>query len=291
MNSALDSARTFLFVPASRPERFAKALATGADCIILDLEDAVAPEQKTIARQALDAHFGTFPADALGRTLVRINAAGTPWHDDDIGLLEPWVRRGLLGAMVAKAESADTLNEVANALGAGARLVPLIESLAGLDDVTSIVQAPQVARIAFGHLDFQRDLGMQCGDDQSALVPARYALVAASRRRGLPAPIDGVTTETDATRALEADVQRARTSGFGGKLCIHPRQVAAVNALFAPSAAEVAWAQRVMARAHSHEGAAFDLDGQMVDRPVVLLAQRTLDQAARKQTARGRPEG
>jgi len=276
----MKNARSFLFVPASRPERFAKALEAGADCIIVDLEDAVAPDQKAAARDQLAQRLPGFTLAQLARTLVRINAAGTDWHADDLRLLAGWIPRGLAGVMVPKAEDPATLRGIGEALGPAAALVPLIESLAGLDAVDAIARTPQVVRLAFGHLDFQLDLGMRCGVEESELTPVRFALVAASRRAGLAAAIDGVTTDTGNAQRLLTDVQRARAVGFGGKLCIHPAQVTAVNETFSPSAAELEWARRVLAGAEAHQGQAFSLDGRMVDLPVIRLAERTLRQVA-----------
>jgi citrate lyase subunit beta/citryl-CoA lyase len=276
MYANLSHARSFLFVPATRPERFVKALESGADCVVLDLEDAVAPEQKAAARAQLAEHLPGFSRAQLARTLVRINAGGTPWHVGDLELLARWVPQGLAGAMVPKAESPYALRAIGMAVSPVARLVPLIESLGGLDAVNVLARTPQVARLAFGHLDFQLDLGMRCSPEEDELAPVRFALVAASRRADLPPPIDGVTTDTGNAQRLETDLQRSRGFGFAGKLCIHPAQVKAVNDAFSPSAAEVDWARRVTAGAEAHGGAAFNLDGRMVDLPVIRLAQRTL---------------
>lgn len=279
MSAFIGAARSFLFVPGSRPERFAKALDAGAGCVILDLEDAVAAEQKSAARGHLADSLPGFSPAQLARTLVRINAADTEWHGDDLRLLAAWMPRGLAGVMVPKSETAAVLNAVAATLGPTAALVPLVESLAGLDAVDQLTRAAQVARLAFGHLDFQLDLGMRCSVEEPELAPARFALVAASRRAGLPAPVDGVTTATGDPERLRLDAQRALAFGFGGKLCIHPAQVALCNAAFAPSEAELAWARRVVAAAEEQQGQAFRLDGRMVDLPVILQAQRTLSQA------------
>ncbi|GAA4353571.1 CoA ester lyase [Variovorax defluvii] len=279
MSTLIGSARSFLFVPGSRPERFEKALSAGADCVILDLEDAVAPEQKGAARDHLAQRLPGFGRDQLARILVRINAADTPWHEDDLRLLGEWTPRGLAGAMVPKSSAASVLNAAAAALGVGAALVPLVESLEGLDALDLITRAPQVARLAFGHLDFQLDLDMRCTPDEPELVPARFALVAASRRAQLPAPVDGVTTDTGSRERLLKDAQRARALGFRGKLCIHPAQVQGVNEAFSPSASELDWARRVLAGAGSSGGQAFSMDGRMVDLPVIRLARTMLGQA------------
>lgn len=269
-------ARSLLFVPADRTDRYAKALASGADCVILDLEDAVAPAAKDAARQAMDAHLAGCAAADLRRLLVRVNPEGTPWHAADLQAVAVAVGRGLAGAMVPKAESAAGLQAVAAALGPAAGLLPLVETLAGLDAVDALAGSAQVLRLGFGHIDFQLDLGLRCTPDEPELAAVRWQLVAASRRHRLPPPVDGVTVATGDAAALARDAQRGRAAGFGAKLCIHPAQVAAVNAAFSPSAAELDWARRVQAGWQAHAGAPFALDGKMVDLPVLRLAQEVL---------------
>ena len=280
MNHPLASARSFLFVPANRPERYAKALASGADAVIIDLEDAIAPTDKALARQTLVEAFATLDAVQHSRVLVRINAAGTPWHADDLHATHAMAARGLAAVMVSKAESVAALAEVAAAVGPACALLPLIESVAGFDAVNALAASPQVLRLAFGHLDFQADAGLACGLDESELVPVRLAIVLASRRAALAAPVDGISPGTQDTARLSLDAARSRRGGFGGKLCIHPAQVTVVNAAFAPSAAELDWAQRVQAAFEAAGGGVFSPDGRMVDAPVLLLARRTLAQAA-----------
>jgi citrate lyase subunit beta/citryl-CoA lyase len=274
-------ARSFLFVPANRPDRFAKALASGADAVIIDLEDAVAADDKAAARGQLAAAFGGFAGPERGRLLVRINASGTPWFEDDLELLRLFGQQGLAGVMVPKAETISDLQCVAEAVGPDCGLLPQVESVLGLDGVNVLATGAQVRRLAFGNLDFQADAGLACDADEAELMPVRLALLLASRRAALSAPVDGVTPGTQDSAQLRADVARSRRGGFGGKLCIHPAQVALVNAAFAPDAAELAWAQRVMAAFAASGGGVFRLDGRMVDAPVVRLAQHTL--------ARGRP--
>ncbi|WP_198971913.1 HpcH/HpaI aldolase/citrate lyase family protein [Xylophilus sp. ASV27] len=265
-------ARSLLFVPATKPERFAKALDSGADCIIIDLEDAVAEGSKEGARAQLAQHLPQLSAAQRARTLVRVNAVGTPWHEADVALLRDWAAQGVV-TMLPKSEDPAALRGVARQLGAGAGLVALIESLAGLDAATELAREPQVLRLAFGHLDFQLDLGMRASAEEPELAFARNALVAASRRAQLSKPIDGVTTDTGNAERLAADARRARAFGFGGKLCIHPAQVAGVNEALGYSEAEQAWARRVLAEAARRGGEAFSLDGRMVDLPVVRAAE------------------
>lgn len=278
-HQAMARATTFLFVPATRPERIAKALASGAGAVVVDLEDAVAPGEKAAARTALLAAVKALEPAQRARLLVRANAAGTPWHTDDVAAVAACVAQGLAGAMLAKAESAAVLAAVARALGPQGLLVPLVESNAGLDALDALAQAPQVVRLAFGHLDLQVDLGMECAADEAELLPVRLALVRASRRAGLAAPVDGVTTATDDLARLAEDTARSRRMGFGGKLCIHPAQVAPVQAAFAPDPVALTWARRVLDEAPAHGGAVFRLDGRMIDAPVLALAVRLVARA------------
>jgi len=276
MSHVVQHARSLLFVPATRLERLAKAFDAGADAVIVDLEDAVAPDSKDNARAALAEHLPRLNAGQRARLLVRINAVGTPWHEADLALMGTWMAQGQGALMLPKAEDPLALRKVTERLLPEGRVVPLIESLAGLDNADALAREPQVLRLAFGHLDFQLDLGMRCTPDEAELNSVRLSLVAASRRARLPAPIDGVTTDTGNAERLAADTQRARAFGFGGKLCIHPAQVAGVNQGFSPSAAELDWAQRVLAQAAQHGGQAFSLDGRMVDLPVIRSAQAML---------------
>ena len=258
--------RSYLFVPADRPERYAKALASGADAVIVDLEDAVAAESKDRARAALAAWL-----DDGGRGIaVRINDAGSAAFAADLAIA---ARAGVDAVVVPKAERAADLAHIAT-MARGAALLPLIETATGIDRIGEIAAAPGVQRLAFGSIDLQLDLGID-GDGEELLL-FRSQLVLASRLASIATPIDGVSTAIDDAAAVEADTRRARRFGFGAKLCIHPRQLAAVHAAFAPTADEIAWAERVVAAADSAAGAAVAVDGRMVDRPVLLRARGLL---------------
>jgi len=273
---ALGAARSFLFVPGNRPERFIKALASGAEAVIIDLEDAVAPADKNSAREQLRLAFSQIDLVMRSRLIVRINASGTAWEDADLLLVQDLARQGLTGVLPAKAESVAALARVASAVGPSCALLPLIESIAGLDQVNQLAAAPQVLRLVFGHLDFQADVGLACDSAQAELVPVRLELVLATRRAGIASAVDGVTLAISDSVQLQNDSARSRRAGFGAKLCIHPAQVDIVNAAFAPSEAEIDWALRVLATTEATQGGVTTLDGRMVDAPVVLLAHRTL---------------
>lgn len=270
-------AKTYLFVPGDRPERFDKALAAGADAVIVDLEDAVAPHAKDAARAALAAWLAARPAGAPG-IVLRTNAAETPWFEADLTLA---AHPAVQAVVLPKAETPAAIARVVAARGDGRPLpvIALIESAAGLANVRAIAATPGVLRLAFGSIDLQVDLGLRDATEDE-LLPWRLELVLASRLAGIDQPIDGVTTALDDAERLSIDVQRARRLGFGAKLCIHPKQLSAARAGLRPSAQECDWARRVLAAAGSSGGAAVAVDGKMVDKPVLLRAEAIQRDAA-----------
>ena len=271
-SNLLASARSFLFVPANRPERFAKAVASGADAVILDLEDSVPLPSKAQARAAIRQAWPELQQAACA-VVIRINSPDTEWGQQD--LLDLQGLAGLAGLMVPKCENAQTLARVAQAF-AGVPSLPIIESAMGYLALREIAQAPQVARLVVGHIDFLADTGMACGDDQRELDSLRFEVAMCTRLGQLAAAVDGVTVSVDDEALIRADTERALRFGFGGKLCIHPRQVPVVHATLAPTPEQVAWALRVREAMAQSQGSAVQLDGKMVDLPVVLQAERLL---------------
>jgi citrate lyase subunit beta/citryl-CoA lyase len=253
--------RAPLFVPANRPDRFAKAAASGADAVILDLEDAVAAEDKDAARSALTTGFTDLPI------IVRVNAHGTPWHEADLAAV---AELPLAAVMLPKAEEATMIAAVAQATGKP--IIALIESARGLANARAVAASGWVTRLAFGSIDYCADLG--CAHLRDVLLPARAELVLASRLADLEPPLDGVTAQIDDATAAFDDATHARALGFAGKLSIHPRQVPDVLRAFAPTAEEVSWAKRVLG---SGDGAV-RVDGAMVDAPVRAKARAILEE-------------
>ena len=263
--------RTYLFVPGNRPERFAKALGSGADRVVLDLEDAVALPAKGEARDAI-ARWSAQAGDAdRARIVVRINDAQAGAFADDLRLLR---EARIEDVMLPKAESEDQLQAV-RAVVHRVRVLALIESASGVANVKQVAAAEGIARLVFGTLDYALDLDLDIADGPDGLAHAASVLAIASRVAGLPAPVAGVTPQLDDEQRLLADLAWSRRHGFGAKLCIHPRQVAPIHAALTPSAEAIDLARRVLAAEAASPGAA-QLDGRMIDRPVVLQAERTL---------------
>lgn len=267
MTEAIATARSFLFVPGHRPDRFGKAEAAGADMVILDLEDAVGPNRKPEAREAIRDWL-----DTGHQAAVRINAPGTPWFAEDLAMVAGRAQ----AVVVPKAEDPAALASIARQLPAGTGIIPLLETALGITRAAEVCAAPSVLRPAFGSVDLAAQLGVDhtC---RPALVYARSALVVAAAAAGCAAPIDGVTTAIGDEAALRADLEHAVTLGFTAKLCVHPAQVPLVHEGFAPSEADIQWARRIVETAA--DGSVTVQNGQMVDRPVLLRAQSILARA------------
>ncbi|GAA1316226.1 HpcH/HpaI aldolase/citrate lyase family protein [Leucobacter albus] len=273
------AAISYLFVPASKPERYEKALASEADAVIIDLEDAVALADKDSALEALLAAFGA----GLSRpALVRINAADSPWFERDLAALSalpPTAAASLAGIVVPKAErTADLERAVATlrAAGAGLEVVALIESAPGVAAARELAATPGLTRFAVGAADLSFDLDCEIG---SATVDWVYAqLVVESRLAGLAAPVASPPFEIRDLGLVEREAARLRGLGATAQLSIHPAQLPAIHTGFLPSAEAIAWARRVEAAASSGDGAA-QVDGQMIDKPVHERAGRILAQA------------
>ncbi|SAK62972.1 HpcH/HpaI aldolase [Caballeronia glebae] len=261
--------RSFLFVPGNKPERFAKALGSGADAVIIDLEDAVASDDKDDARRMISEFV-----NLERKVIIRVNARGTPWYEQDALLCK---LPGVSGIVLPKTESASDVVDLISRIKAKTPVYPLIESARGMWDTLQIAKAPFVRQLMFGTLDFMADMKMEL--ENAELNSYRAQLSTASRVAGISAPIDGVTTEINDAECLRRDTVNGRRWGFAGKLCIHPKQVLTVNASYAPSEAEIDWARRVLDAFELSAGGVVSVDGEMVDRPVVLRARSLLELA------------
>jgi len=255
-------ARSLLFVPGHRSDRFGKAAASGAHQVVLDLEDAVAPDAKSAARSAVKDWLAQG-----GQALVRINAADTEWYETDLAMLQAFPQAGV---MLPKADRRSLAHTVA-ALP-GRHVVALLETVAGCLALPGVCGVRGLSRLAFGSVDFGVDSGI--ADEGESMTSIRVQIVLHSRLAGLQAPVDGVSVNFSDLQQMQQDALRSRQLGFGGKLCIHPAQVGAVNQAFRPSEKERDWAARVLAAFEASGGAATAVDGRMIDRPVVEHARR-----------------
>jgi citrate lyase beta subunit len=260
--------RSLLFVPGARPDRFARALASRADAVCIDLEDAVPASGKDAARESVSGFLaqGRGPDVALG---IRINALDTPWSRGDVAAVSAG-RPDFV--MLPKAADAAQVAELHAELSLP--IWPLVETADGLLNAHKVASAVGVAGLLFGAFDYAADVG--CELSWEPLLVARSLLVASAARARVQL-LDSPDGDVAGLAALEESTHRARRLGFTGRACIHPAQVAVVNAAFAPTAEEIAQARRVTAAFDAAGGGVALLDGRLIERPVVLAARQTLE--------------
>jgi citrate lyase subunit beta/citryl-CoA lyase len=285
--------RSLLFAPGNVPRRVEKALTLDADVVIVDLEDSVALADKEATRKPV--------AEALsrprsGRGYVRVNAPSTPFCYGD---LVATVHTGVDGVVLPKVESAADLHAIDWLLAALERergipegsldLIPQIETAAGVQRIDRVLQARslrpyrdpwRVKRVAFGAADYAHELGLSVGLEEEELADARARIVLSSRSAGLEGPIDSPWFHFREPAAFERALERSRRCGFQGRLCVHPDQIGPVNRAYLPSDEELARAERIVAafkEAEARGAAAIQVDGQMIDYPVVYRAQALLE--------------
>jgi len=285
--------RSFLFAPGNVARRVEKALTLQADAVILDLEDSVAPSDKPATRK-LVAEALARPRECRG--YVRVNAPSSPFCYRD---LVETLHKGVDGVVLPKVESEADLHAIDWLIANLEReqgvaegsidLMPLIETAAGVQRVDRILQARslrpyagpwRVKRIAFGAADYANDVGLAPTLEESELADARARLVLASRAAGLENPVDSPWFHFKEADAFRRALERSRGGGFQGRLCVHPDQIGPVNGAYLPTEAELALAERIVAAFRDSEAkgeAAIQVDGQMIDYPIVYRAQSLLD--------------
>ena len=268
---------TALYVPGDRPDRFAKAAGSGADVVVVDLEDAVDPGHKAAARANLLAWL---PDAAAGTVDVRVNAVGTPWGRDDLAAL-PGVP-ALRAVRVPKVASAADVAAAAGLLPVDRPLHCLIETALGVENAYGIATAARVGALALGEADLSSELGTS-GEDALAWVRSR--IVVAARAAGLEPPMMSVHADLRDLAGLAESCRRGARTGFLGRMAVHPRQLPVIEEAFRPDAAAVAAASEVLAAldrgVEDGSGVVVTPDGRMVDRAMAGRARRTLAVAAR----------
>lgn len=277
--------RSLLYVPGNAPDKLAKALARGADALIVDLEDAVPVSQKEQARDAVRAWVDSLEMPAA-QIWVRVNSGA---------LREPDVRAfagcpALSGLVLAKAADAAEISQVAawldEAGDEGLRLIPLLETPGAIQDVEAIAAAPRVHRLQVGEVDLAAELGMTPGPDDLELLAIRTRIVVASAAAGLHPPIGPVSREIRDPEKLAESSRRLARLGYLGRTCIHPNQIASVHEVFTPTEDDVADALEVVRlmseAADGDTGVAVDAHGRLLDEAVLRHARRVLAMRERR---------
>ena len=271
--------RSLLFVPAVRPDRYPKALATGADAVCIDLEDGVAFGAKDEARSSALALFAD-RVPTRAEVSLRINDPKTDLGQRDLeAVRQAGIRPDAL--MLPKCEGPDEVHEVRNALSDASGTMPLIvmaETARGVAAVDAITAAtPDVTAVFFGAIDYAADVG--CAVEWDAVLFARSRVVLAAAVADVSA-IDSPFMDVSALDALADECHRTHALGFVGKAAIHPTQVAVIQQAFSPADAEVAWARKIVDAYERNKGGVILVDGELIERPVVTSAKRMLAMAS-----------
>ncbi|CAL9635118.1 (3S)-malyl-CoA thioesterase [Streptomyces sp. enrichment culture] len=265
---------TWLYAPGDRPHVVAKALTSGADVVVIDLEDAVAPDRKAYARAATAELLAGPPAVPVH---VRVNTLDGPWGEQDIAALAP--APGLCGLRLPKITAPSEVTHVAHR-AASADLYVLLETALAVERAYAIASAhPNLRGIALGEADLQADLGMR---DDTGLDWPRSRLVVAARAAGLPPPPQSVHPDTRDLDGLAASCAHGRALGFLGRAAIHPRQLPVIERAFLPTEADIERAETILKAAAAEQGAQALPDGRFVDAAVVTAARHTLSLARRR---------
>lgn len=278
--------RSWLYVPGDRPERFEKAIAKGADAIVLDLEDAVAIDRKIEAR-SLVADWVANGDHGRAQIWVRVNQ-GPMGVEDTAAVALP----GLTGICVPKVDDPSELTDINARLTEAEQkhgldeghwpVIPLIESAVGLTRLSSITSAQRVVQLQVGEVDLAADLGLS-GDVDLHLAPIRSRILVESIAAGILAPIGPVSTEFRDLDAFRDSTNTVIGQGFVGRACIHPDQVSIVNEMFTPTPEQVSAAQdlldRMQTAIEAGSGVALDANGRMIDEASARSARRVIQLA------------
>lgn len=265
----MQTPRSFLFVPANRPERYTKALNSGSDAVIIDLEDAIPAEHKLESRALLKQWLLDHPTE---KVMIRVNAFQTEWFAEDIQLAQ---FSNVIAIVLPKAEQLQEFEAIQHIRTID--IYPIIETPYGMAQVKEIAQFPAVRALMFGSIDFQLEMDMS--GDFLELMYFRNKIALASKLAGIANPIDGVTADFGNTELVMTETLQAKKLGFQGKLCIHPSQVKIVNQTFNSSPEEIQWAQQVLEAVKAADGQTISLNGKMIDKPIISKAEKILKQA------------
>ena len=275
MVASVRARRSLLFVPAVRPDRYPKALATGADAVCVDLEDGVAIGAKEEARNSAVTLFSR-REPTRAEVSLRINDPKTDLGQRDLEIiLDAEIRPDAL--MLPKCYGAEEIREVVSILGdslADLPLIVMVETARGVASAEAIASAvPTVVAVFFGAIDYSADVGCQVVWD--AVLYARSRVVNAASMVGVSA-IDSPFMNVEAAEMLADESRKTRALGFVGKAAIHPSQVPIIQSAFSPPASEISWAKRIVDAYERNDGGVLLVDGKLVERPVITAAKRIL---------------
>jgi citrate lyase subunit beta/citryl-CoA lyase len=272
--------RSLLFTPGDRPEMLQKAPDSGADVVVFDLEDAVAPERKAEAREAVRAVLSDPAFDPDAEVCVRVNPVGTVADDDLAAVLDADPD----AVMLPKVDGAREVETLVDLMGERADprpVIALVESARGVLAADAVAATAGVTAVAFGAEDLAADVGAERTPGSEEVLFARQRVVTAAAAAGVDA-VDTVYTDLADEAGLREATERGRQFGYGGKMAVHPAQVPVINAAFTPDEERVAWARRVLAAREEADAAGrgvFRVDDEMVDGPLVAQAERVRERA------------
>ncbi|HEB9344002.1 TPA: CoA ester lyase [Campylobacter coli] len=267
-------AKSFLFVPSIYPERFIKALQSGANQIIIDLEDSVEEAKKEVGRKNI-ADFSSQCAENNDKFLIRINETQSAEFQKDLSLISTIKEsNSIVGIVLPKAQNYEDIDILSKF---ELPIIPIIESALGVENLDDIARHPSVLALSFGSLDMTLDLNLQEGEGKNFILNSiRTQIVLKSVKYNLLSPINGVYPDIKNIDGLKEDLLFAKSMGFGGSLCIHPNQVVPINEVFSPSAQQIAWAKEILSLRKNSNDIIFNHNGMMVDLPVIKKAEQIL---------------
>ncbi|HEB9286650.1 TPA: CoA ester lyase [Campylobacter coli] len=267
-------AKSFLFVPSIYPERFIKALQSGANQIIIDLEDSVEEAKKEVGRKNI-ADFSSQCVKNNDKFLIRINETQSAEFQKDLSLISTIKEsNSIVGIVLPKAQNYEDIDILSKF---ELPIIPIIESALGVENLDDIARHPSVLALSFGSLDMTLDLNLQEGEGKNFILNSiRTQIVLKSVKYNLLSPINGVYPDIKNIDGLKEDLLFAKSMGFGGSLCIHPNQVVPINEVFSPSAQQIAWAKEILSLRKNSNDIIFNHNGMMVDLPVIKKAEQIL---------------
>lgn len=271
--------RSVLFSPGDQSDLLRKAPESGADVVVFDLEDAVAPASKATARETVVRALADIDADP--EVCVRINPLDEGGDDDLAALAAGSLPDSLMLPKVSAPGAVSDLRDTLAELGAELPVLALLETAEGVLDASAIAEHPGVDALLFGAEDLSADIGATRTPEGTEVGYARQRVVLAASAAGIDA-IDTLVTDFEDTEQLTADTRRSVQFGFDGKMAIHPAQVPVINDAYTPDQSEIDWARRVLDAREEAEDAGrgvFAVDGEMIDAPLIAQAERILERA------------